>query len=91
MTEPRPKPRLQDLFGRPKPEPYTPIGRSLAAIGIPPRRMDVEVDGATVECLVIPVVDLMYREWMHMTGGGLRDTPPPADNNSAAAPLADTL
>lgn len=61
--------RLSGLFSKEK--PYTPLAKSLKAAGIQPRVMDImlDVNGPEVECLVIPVQELIYKEWKHMTGG----------------------
>lgn len=48
-------------------KPYTPVNQSLEAIGLKPKHLKVEIDGETVECFVIPVQELVYREWKHMT------------------------
>lgn len=61
------KKKLSGLFSREK--PYTPLAKSLEAAGIKPRVMDIMLEDQPVECLVIPVQELIYKEWKHMTGG----------------------
>lgn len=61
-----------------RPVPYTPIGKSLEALGLEPKVMDIMIGDEPVECLVIPLNELMQREWQHM-GGGItynREAPP---------------
>lgn len=58
-------PALAQMLKQRQTEPYTPIGKALAALGITPRIEDV---GGT-ECLVIPVAELVDKEWRHLTGG----------------------
>jgi hypothetical protein len=58
---------------------YTPIGKSLAAIGIEPKTMDIMIGDEPVECLVIPLNELVYKEWRHM-GGGINNQPKESDD-----------
>lgn len=59
----------QLLQGRQRQQPYQPIGKSLEAIGMEARIMDVMIGDEPVQCLVIPVDELMRKEWMRMGGG----------------------
>jgi hypothetical protein len=59
--------KLGGLFN--KERPYTPLAKSLEAAHIKPRVMDIMLGEEPVECLVIPVQELIYKEWKHMTGG----------------------
>lgn len=61
------KKKLSGLFNREK--PYTPIAKSLAAANIQPRVMFIDIGDTKVECLVIPVQEMIFKEWIHMTGG----------------------
>jgi hypothetical protein len=47
---------------------YVPISKSLEAIGIDPAVKEVMLDDGPVECLVIPIKELMEKEWRHMSG-----------------------
>jgi hypothetical protein len=57
---------------RPEPE-YMPIMKALEAINVEYRVIDVMLGDIPTECVVIPLQELMYREWTHMSG---RKTPP---------------
>lgn len=48
---------------------YVPIMKQLGIIGIKPHTLNVTLPGDDVsqECLVIPVSELMEREWKHMS------------------------
>lgn len=60
---------LAKALGGSRTTAYTPIGKSLEAIGLQPKRMFVTVGDEPVDCIVIPVEDLMRLEWLHMGGG----------------------
>ena len=47
---------------------YTPIMTALQAINVDYKIVDVMLGDEPTECLVIPLKDLMYREWAHMSG-----------------------
>ena len=70
--------KLAGLF-KSKPEAYTPVTKSLKDIGLEPIIMDVFLidhpGTELVECLVIPVQDLIYREWRHITQSELVTQP----------------
>jgi hypothetical protein len=51
---------------------YTPIMKSLDAIHVEYKIIDVMLNDEPVECVVIPMKDLMYREWAHMSGQGTK-------------------
>jgi hypothetical protein len=53
---------------RSEPE-YVPIMKSLEAIHVNYKIIDVMLGDIPTECLVVPLQDLMYREWTHMSGG----------------------
>lgn len=47
---------------------YVPVTKSLEAIGLVPSIEMVSVGGADpVQCMVIPVQELVFKEWQHMT------------------------
>lgn len=52
-------------------QPYTPITKSLEQIGIGVNIQPVMIGEDPVDCVVIPVNELIYKEWQHMTGGNL--------------------
>jgi hypothetical protein len=60
--------KLGGLFGN-KEKQYSPIVKSLTAANIKPRVMDIMIGDEPTECLVIPVQELIYKEWKHITGG----------------------
>lgn len=65
---------IAQLFqGREK--PYTPVTKSLDQIGLEPKIMDIAMgSGDPVQCFVIPVQELVYKEWQHMTGAQYTST-----------------
>lgn len=60
----------QMLRGARGDQEYTPIIKTLKMIGIEPETQEIqlEVDGEVVECLIIPIKELMAKEWQHMSG-----------------------
>jgi len=48
---------------------YNPVGKSLEALGIEPKIMDIMLGDEPVECMVIPLKELIYKEWYKMSGG----------------------
>jgi isocitrate dehydrogenase len=48
---------------------YTPVGKSLTDLGIEPKIMDIMIADEPVECMVIPLKELIYKEWFKMSGG----------------------
>jgi hypothetical protein len=52
---------------RSEPE-YMPIMKALEAIHVDYKIIDVMLGDEPTECIVIPLKDLMYREWCHMSG-----------------------
>lgn len=50
-------------------QPYQPIGKALSTIGIQPRVIPLDIGDETMDCLVIPIAELMMKEWVHMGGG----------------------
>jgi len=50
------------------PQEYVPVLKSLDKIGADYKITDVKLGDETVECVVIPLSELMYREWTHMSG-----------------------
>lgn len=64
--------KLGNILNRPK--PYTPVTKSLDAAGITPRIMVININDKPMDCMVIPIEELVYKEWVHMTGG--LDNPP---------------
>lgn len=57
-----------------KPQQYTSILKSLEVIGMPPRIMDVTLGDEPVECLVIPVQEMIYKEWQRMSEATLPES-----------------
>lgn len=49
-------------------KPYTAVMKSLEQIGLTPKIMDVMIGDDTKECLVVPMEELIYREWQYMSG-----------------------
>lgn len=50
-----------------KEKPYVPVTQSLEEADIESIIMDMNIDDKIVECLVIPLQELIYKEWRHMT------------------------
>lgn len=73
LPDEKPNP-LAKLF-QGKESPYVPVTKSLDDIGLDPLIMDINIDDEKVECLVIPVQDLIYREWRYMTKSELVTKP----------------
>lgn len=48
--------------------PYTSVLKSLEQIGLEPRMMDIMIGDEPVSCFVIPVQDLVFKEWQRMSG-----------------------
>lgn len=59
---------IADRFKK-QPPAYVPIGKSLEAISMDVKIMDIMIGDEPVECLVIPVDELMRKEWIQMGGG----------------------
>lgn len=51
---------------------YMPIMKALEAIHVDYKIIDVMLGDVPTECLVIPLQDLMYREWSHMSGQNVK-------------------
>jgi hypothetical protein len=47
---------------------YVPVSKSLEAIGIRPKIMDIMIGDDPTECMVIPLAELIRKEWEHMSG-----------------------
>lgn len=62
--------KLAELLKGMKPE-YTPITKSLESIGIEPNVMTVMIGETPTECIVIPVQELMHKEWLRMINRNL--------------------
>lgn len=62
---------IAKLFqGKPKAEAaYTPVLKAFETIGLDPKMMSIAIGGSddAVQCFVIPVQDLVYKEWQYMT------------------------
>jgi hypothetical protein len=59
-----------------KEKPYTSILKSLDQIGLTPKIMDVLIGEEPVSCFVIPVQELVFKEWQLMSGGQYTSTAP---------------
>jgi hypothetical protein len=59
--------RLMSLLKGMKPE-YVPITKQLESIGIDPLVETIALHDGPTECLVIPVQELMKKEWLRMSG-----------------------
>jgi hypothetical protein len=57
---------MQMLAGRG--QEYVPILKSLRQIGVEPKIMTVMVGDEPTDCIVIPQMELMSKEWAHMSG-----------------------
>lgn len=57
---------MQMLAGRG--QEYVPVLKSLKQIGVKPKTMTVMVGDEPTDCIVIPVQELMSKEWAHMSG-----------------------
>ena len=51
---------------------YVPVMKSLDAIKVDYKVIDVMLGDTPTECLVVPLQDLMYREWCHMSGQDIK-------------------
>ena len=47
---------------------YVPVLKALEFVGVNYRVIDVTIGGEAVESVVIPVDELMYKEWAFMSG-----------------------
>lgn len=45
---------------------YVPLLKQLATIGVEPKVMDVMLGDEPTECIVLPVSELMAKEWKYM-------------------------
>lgn len=64
--------KIGNLFKGRTPQ-YQPILKSLEAIDIEQRLMTITIDGdVTVECLVIPLQELIFKEWRQLSGSTLQ-------------------
>lgn len=76
MTESKPAKRealgkgIEGLLGGDRAGRYTPVVKSLEALGIEPRVMAVAITGSDepVDCLVIPAQELLIKEYAKMSG-----------------------
>jgi hypothetical protein len=84
---PPPPPKENPLakFFQQKEKAYTPVTESLEQIGLEPIITDINLDDKIVECLVIPVQDLIYKEWRHMTKSELVTKPRTEETDEYAA------
>lgn len=58
---------IQMLMDKLKPQ-HKPILNSLKELGIPTRVKSTVINGTQMDCLVIPIDELMRKEYMHMSG-----------------------
>lgn len=65
---------LADLF-KGKAQQYTPVTKSLDAIGLEPTMGMVDLGNGPEQCIVIPVQQLVFKEWQHMTGSNYEPMP----------------
>lgn len=56
------------LAGGERKKPYQSILKSLEEIGIDPIKTVIAVRGENKECIVIPIEELIYKEWLYMSG-----------------------
>lgn len=59
--------RLMSVLRGMQPE-YVPITKALESIGIDPLVDTVVLQNGPTECLIIPVEELMKKEWLRMSG-----------------------
>jgi hypothetical protein len=59
--------KLASIMRGSQKQEYTPVLKSLEAIGVEYKVIDVMLGDVPTECVVIPLQDLMYREWSHMS------------------------
>jgi hypothetical protein len=59
--------KLAGLLRGMQTQTYMPITKSLEAIGIELRTETISINGELIECLVIPLDELMRKEWQRMT------------------------
>jgi hypothetical protein len=74
-----PTPEQLEAFGRITKmlrgsQEYVPIIKELEQIGVEPKFMTVILGEEPTECIVIPLNELMHKEWMHMSGRGTKST-----------------
>lgn len=63
--------KLGNLFKGRAPQ-YQPILKSLEMLGIEQNIMTVMIADVPVECLVIPLQELIFREWRQLSGSTLQ-------------------
>jgi hypothetical protein len=66
---------LANLF-KGKPSAYVSVLKSLEDIGLEPKIMPVIIADEPVDCFVIPVQELIYKEWQRMSGANYEVTQP---------------
>jgi hypothetical protein len=62
--------KLASIMKGSQKQEYIPVMKSLEAIQVDYKIIDVMLGDEPTECVVIPLKDLMYREWCHMSGQG---------------------
>jgi hypothetical protein len=65
---------LANLFKN-RPSAYVSVLKSLEDIGLEPKMMTVTIADEPVDCFVIPMQELIYKEWQRMSGAGYEVTP----------------
>ena len=63
------------------PAPHKPILKALEDIGIPLRTREVDLDGETTVCVVIPLQQLVTKEYEYLTGINVEDIGSDGTNN----------
>lgn len=63
---------LSSLFGGGRLQNYTSVLKSLEQIGLEPKTMLLNIGDQTVDCIVIPIQDLVFKEWQYMSGSGYK-------------------
>ena len=81
LTDPDAQRALDNAANNPPPtQAYMPLGKTLAALGITPLIRDIDIAGETIQCLLIPVRDLVNKEWVALTGGIVLGTEPSTES-----------
>jgi hypothetical protein len=62
--------KLASIMKGSQKQEYIPVMKALEAIQVDYKIIDVMLGDEPTECVVIPLKDLMYREWCHMSGQG---------------------
>lgn len=74
-------------FFKQKEKTYVPVTQSLEEAGVESIIMDMNIDDKIVECLVIPLQELIYKEWRHMTKSELVTKPQNERNQDDPGPV----